>query len=44
MPTKIVEVEVKVGIASAADGVCKARHGKTHFVTVKSSGDKEEIT
>ena len=44
MPAKIVEVEVKVGIASAADGVCKARHGKTHFVTVKSSGDKEEIT
>ena len=44
MPAKIVEVEVKVGIASAADGVCKARRGKTHFVTVKSSADKEEIT
>ena len=44
MPAKIVEVEVKVVIASAADGVSKARRGKTHFVTVKSSADKEEIT
>lgn len=38
-------MEVKVGIAYVADGgVCKARRGKTHFVTVKSSADKEEIT
>jgi len=39
MPAKIVEVEVKVGIASVADGACKAPCGKTHFVTVKSSAD-----
>ena len=31
VPAKIVEVEVKVGLASVADGVCKARRGKTHF-------------
>jgi len=44
MSVKVVEVEVKVGIASVADGVFKARRGKTHCVTVKSSADKEEIT
>ena len=44
VPAKIVEVEVKVGLASVADGVCKARRGKTHLVTVKSTADKEEIT
>lgn len=40
MSAKIIEVEVKVSIASAAYGVCKARH----FVTVKFSLDKEGIT
>ena len=45
MPTnKATDVEVKVGITSLVDGIFKARRGKTHSVTVKSTADKDEIT
>ena len=45
VPTnKVTDVEVKVGIASQVDGILKARRGKTHSVTVKSTADRQEIT
>ena len=42
VPTKHVDVEVKVGIASHVDGVFKSRRGKMH--SMKSNTKKEEIT
>ena len=44
MSVKVIEMKVKVSIASVADGVFKAWRGKTHCIPVKSSADKEEIT
>ena len=46
VPAKNVDVQVKVGIVSQADGAhaFKSRRCKTHSVTVKSNADKEGIT
>ena len=42
--SKVVDVEVKVGVASQVDGIFKGRRGKTHFVSVKTTADKDDIT
>ena len=44
VPGKHMDVEVKVGIASHADGVFKSRRGKMHSIIVKSNAEKGEIT
>ena len=43
VPAKSVDVPVKVGIASQADGVFKSRRGKMHSITVRSNAYKREI-
>jgi len=44
MSVKVVEVEIKVGIASVADGVFKARRGKRLRHSEIFCCGKEEIT
>lgn len=41
---KVIEVEVKVGIASLVDDVFKVRRGEAYSVTLKFFAVKEEIT
>lgn len=40
---KVVDVEIKVGIACWSDGVFKSRRGKTHIVKVKSNAARDDI-
>ena len=40
---KVVDVEIKVGVAYNNDGIIKCRRGKTHTVKVKSNAGVEEI-
>mgnify|MGYP002803519687 CR=1 FL=1 len=42
-PKKVVNVDIKVGVATQSDAKIKMRRGKTHFVSVSSEADREEI-